>query len=386
MVTPRGRSYQRLTDQPNYPAEVTDVGGSFAGPTLTDVDEFSPFAGMDLSDGSFTGRGGAAAEQNQTKESFTNRNRGAAPVANFTANVTSGGSPLEVVFTSTTTGRPVRWFWTFGDGQYSRLENPTHTYAAAGSYTVKLVTSNAAGATIDQVVGYITVETYAVEDSYTTATAGNLNGRQPSSNPLPEVFETWTTTGDFTPVVASGYVVRNPSATPGQTSAAKLYLGVGDTPGSVAEAILTATSVSLEVEILNDLSPAANFDQDIAIRIKSNAITEQLLCLVFYHLSGGTTTALDWGWRDFFDHTDYFPTPGFVDGVVQTWRITATPGSATVRLYLNGTLVGTHTEENLYTSFTDIISSGTDMNLSIDFNTDLTADSQRLRAVRIIIT
>ncbi|WP_345168600.1 PKD domain-containing protein [Nibribacter koreensis] len=35
-------------------------------------------------------------------------------------------------------GNIVRWRWTFGDGQFSDQQNPVHTYAAAGTYQVKL--------------------------------------------------------------------------------------------------------------------------------------------------------------------------------------------------------------------------------------------------------
>jgi hypothetical protein len=37
---------------------------------------------------------------------------------------------------------PLNYTWLFGDGTGSNLQNPTHTYANPGSYTVKLVASN----------------------------------------------------------------------------------------------------------------------------------------------------------------------------------------------------------------------------------------------------
>ncbi|MCY7409367.1 MAG: PKD domain-containing protein [Chitinophagales bacterium] len=37
------------------------------------------------------------------------------------------------------------WFWIFGDGQTSTLQNPVHNYAVAGNYTVNLVVSDACG-------------------------------------------------------------------------------------------------------------------------------------------------------------------------------------------------------------------------------------------------
>jgi VCBS repeat-containing protein len=54
-----------------------------------------------------------------------------------------------VVFTDTSTdpdGTIVGWSWAFGDGGSSTDRNPTHTYAAAGAYAVRLtVTDNSSG-------------------------------------------------------------------------------------------------------------------------------------------------------------------------------------------------------------------------------------------------
>ncbi|MEA2035627.1 MAG: PKD domain-containing protein [Euryarchaeota archaeon] len=60
------------------------------------------------------------------------------PAANFTANVTSGVSPLTVQFTDTSADNPTSWNWTFGDGVTSAAQNPVHTYTDAGNYTVTL--------------------------------------------------------------------------------------------------------------------------------------------------------------------------------------------------------------------------------------------------------
>jgi len=83
----------------------------------------------------------------------------AAPVANFTANRTSGTAPLAVRFTDTSTGNPTTWAWDFGDGNTSTEQNPVHTYTTAGVYTVRLTVRNAEGE--DSIVkeDAITVET-----------------------------------------------------------------------------------------------------------------------------------------------------------------------------------------------------------------------------------
>ena len=66
------------------------------------------------------------------------------PVANFSANVTSGYTPLTVQFTDLSTNA-TGWNWNFGDGANSTLRNPTHTYSVAGNYTVNLMASNGNG-------------------------------------------------------------------------------------------------------------------------------------------------------------------------------------------------------------------------------------------------
>ena len=60
------------------------------------------------------------------------------PHASFNFNPTTGGAPLTVQFTDTSTGSEGSWAWEFGDGGTSTLQNPTHTYNTPGSYNLKL--------------------------------------------------------------------------------------------------------------------------------------------------------------------------------------------------------------------------------------------------------
>ncbi|GAB4406115.1 MAG: hypothetical protein OHK0039_07600 [Bacteroidia bacterium] len=66
------------------------------------------------------------------------------------------GSPLQFVDISTPDFPLVAWYWTFGDGGTSTLQNPVHTYAAPGTYTVTLVITNVYGCT-DTEVGMVEV-------------------------------------------------------------------------------------------------------------------------------------------------------------------------------------------------------------------------------------
>lgn len=66
------------------------------------------------------------------------------PTASFTSpNSVCQGTTVS--FTDFSTNSPSTWVWNFGDGNTSNQQNPTHTYAAAGSYTVSLTVSNSVG-------------------------------------------------------------------------------------------------------------------------------------------------------------------------------------------------------------------------------------------------
>jgi gliding motility-associated-like protein len=66
--------------------------------------------------------------------------------ADFTATTRSGCSPLVVYFSDSSAGSPTKWKWDLGNGVTSILRNPSATYFNPGTYTVKLIASNAAGA------------------------------------------------------------------------------------------------------------------------------------------------------------------------------------------------------------------------------------------------
>ncbi|MGY8918593.1 MAG: PKD domain-containing protein, partial [Flavobacteriales bacterium] len=48
-------------------------------------------------------------------------------------------------FTDLSSNGPSTWFWDFGDGNTSILQNPSHIYSNSGIYTIKLTTSNQYG-------------------------------------------------------------------------------------------------------------------------------------------------------------------------------------------------------------------------------------------------
>ena len=94
------------------------------------------------------------------------------PVANFSAPVTSGCSPLTVNFMNQSTGAAT-FQWTFpgGDPASSTVENPTVIYNIPGTFDVTLVVTNSAGADTITLVDYISVSLPAAP-GFTSAVNG----------------------------------------------------------------------------------------------------------------------------------------------------------------------------------------------------------------------
>jgi PKD repeat protein len=78
-----------------------------------------------------------------------------APTAIFVGTPLTGSAPTSVTFTDMSTGIPTSWNWSFGDGLYSIVQHPAHTYSSNGLYTVTLNVSNAFGSDSETKVNYI---------------------------------------------------------------------------------------------------------------------------------------------------------------------------------------------------------------------------------------
>jgi len=91
--------------------------------------------------GSTTGPGGS---NTATKTNYISV-VAAPPIANFSA-APSANNSLMWQFMDSSTGTVTGWSWNFGDGTTpSTVQNPSHTYARAGTYTVNLTASGPAG-------------------------------------------------------------------------------------------------------------------------------------------------------------------------------------------------------------------------------------------------
>ncbi|HAE30773.1 MAG TPA: hypothetical protein DCF89_06640, partial [Flavobacteriales bacterium] len=66
------------------------------------------------------------------------------PIADFSVSQTAFCDSGEVQFTDLSTDA-VSWSWTFGDGNASNLQNPTHNFVGNGAFTVALIVEDSAG-------------------------------------------------------------------------------------------------------------------------------------------------------------------------------------------------------------------------------------------------
>lgn len=88
---------------------------------------------------------------------ISNLIRAQAPVADFSANITTSCAPAIVEFRDLSAGAPTSWTWDLGNGTQSTIQHPTTTYITPGTYTVVLKATNASGNNTKTLVNYITI-------------------------------------------------------------------------------------------------------------------------------------------------------------------------------------------------------------------------------------
>ncbi len=170
-----------------------------------------------------------------------------------TESATSGSAPLSVSFTASANGgtAPYTYQWSFGDGNSSLSQNPTHSYAQPGTYTASVAVTDAQSHTVSQSLGVITVTGGSGGSPIITSF-----GASTASAPLgTTVYLNVTATGGSTPYTyaytnlptgCGSYDTANFPCTPTVTGAFRVTVTVTDNHG------LTATrAASFNVTVAN---------------------------------------------------------------------------------------------------------------------------------------
>ena len=165
-----------------------------------------------------------------------------APVADFGATQENG--TLTVDFTDKTTGSVNGWSWDFGDGATDTAENPTHTYATDGTYTV-ILTATGDGGSSSKSAGVVVVPIPPPPPPTYTVAQDDFNRTAPSLWAAAETGGVWSyqgTLNSFT-LDGSGATLNLPSAN--QTRSAFLFSTL-------------ATDVDLTFSVSTDKPAAGN--------------------------------------------------------------------------------------------------------------------------------
>jgi PGF-pre-PGF domain-containing protein len=211
------------------------------------------------------------------------------PVANFSANVTSGAVPLSVNFTDSSTNTPTSWLWDFGDGSNSTDQNPAHTYVAAGTYNVSLNASNFAGSNVSTQLSYITAAVIPVANFSANVTSGavplSVNFTDSSTNTPTSWL--WNF-GD-----GSNSTDQNPAHT---------YVAAGTYNVSLNASNVGGSNVSTQLSYITAfVEPVANFS--------ANTVTGYApLAVSFTDNSSNIPTAWFWDFGDDTNSTQQNPT------------------------------------------------------------------------------
>lgn len=174
-----------------------------------------------------------------TASQFVEPSLGTAPQANFDVETQN----LLALFTDTSTGSPTSWSWDFGDNSTSTLQNPRHTYSAAGTYEVKLTATNAGGANTK--AKFVTVAAGAAPTAAFEAQANGLKVvflDQSTGNPTGWSWDF----GD-----GSTSTAKNPTHTYAQPGSYTVFLTATNAAGSDQTAKV--------VQVASSTAPVASF-------------------------------------------------------------------------------------------------------------------------------
>jgi PKD repeat protein len=213
-----------------------------------------------------------------------------------------------VLLSDQSIGSPTSWFWDFGDGNTSTLQNPSHTYANAGTYMISLTISGANCQSWDSavvVVGTI-VTTCTANFGYgfasgTTNTV-NFNNLSTASNSLLTTYF-W----DFDDGPGSTSTQMSPQYTFSQPGTYNVMLKMNNN-GCI-------DSIVVPITIQNQLPCMAAY-QYYVDSVNHNTIH-------FFDISTGNITSWAWDFGDGTTSNMQSPSHTFLNG---TYNVSLTVG------------------------------------------------------------
>jgi len=228
---------------------------------------------------------------------------------NFSANPQVICVGQTISFTALTSGNVNSWAWNFGDGNTSSLQNPTHTYALPGTYTITLTASNGTVAIAEVKPNYITVNPLP-NISYTTSPVGCEVPYQP-------VFSNVQPSGSFT---------YNWNFGNGQTSTNMTPTNVTYNSNGTYNVALTVTNtntgcVNTLTQSITVTNFIADFSTDQAVYCVGETVT-------FTDLSSQGTNS--WSWNFGTGSTSSIQNPTFTYSTPGTYNITLTAQNNTI--------------------------------------------------------
>ena len=205
------------------------------------------------------------------------------PIANFTSSLTSGIAPLNVSLTDTSIGSPTSWSWNFGDGSNSTVQNPVHTYSAAGNYTVSLTVSNAGGSNTTTKTDYITVTTW--RPPVAAFSASPTSGAAPLTVAFTDASTGSPTSGSWNFGDGSNSTVQNPVHTYSAAGNYTVSLTVSNAGGT------NTTTKTDYIVVTTSAPPVAAFSA-------SPTSGAAPLTVAFTDASTGSPTSGSWNFGD----------------------------------------------------------------------------------------
>ncbi len=181
----------------------------------------------------------SAGSDSETKQGYVVVTEAAvSPVANFTANTTSGNAPLTVNFQDLSSNTPTAWSWSFtgGNPTNSTVQNPTVIYNTPGVYNVTLTASNSAGSDSETKQGYVVV-TEAAVSPVANFTANTTSGNAPLTVNFQDLSSNTPTswTWLFTGGSPTSSTVQNPTVVYNSPGVYSVTLTASNSAGSDSE-------------------------------------------------------------------------------------------------------------------------------------------------------